>query len=75
VYDSAEPCFALHDDVGYSHLTTQGGEEDDELDGVDIMGDDTSFSLSAAVAATVASRRAFFSCFDSRRYLLLKKLE
>ena len=30
---------SLHDDVGYAHLAAQGGEEDDELDGVDVVRD------------------------------------
>ena len=34
------PCFTLHDDVGNAHLAAQGWEEDDELDGVDVVRDD-----------------------------------
>ena len=30
----------MHDDVGNAHLAAQGGEEDDELDGVDVVCDD-----------------------------------
>jgi hypothetical protein len=33
-------CFTLHDDVGDAHLAAQGGEEDDELDGVDVVRND-----------------------------------
>lgn len=38
--DSAEPGLALDDGVGNAHLAAEGGEEDDELDGVDIVGDE-----------------------------------
>ena len=38
--DSAETSFAFHNDIRDTHLTTEGGQEDDELDGVDIMSDD-----------------------------------
>ena len=37
---SANARLALHNHVGYPHLATQGREEDDELDRVDIMRDD-----------------------------------
>ena len=40
VHDGSEACFTLHDDVGDAHLAAQGGEEDDELDGVDVVRDD-----------------------------------
>ena len=40
MHDSSEPSFTLHDDVGDAHFATQGGEEDDELDGVDVVRDD-----------------------------------
>ena len=32
--------FTLHDDVGDAHLAAQSGEEDNELDGVDVVRDD-----------------------------------
>ena len=40
VNDRTKTSLALHDDVGNTHLATKGGKEDDELDGVDIVGDD-----------------------------------
>ena len=40
MHDGSKASFTLHDDVGDAHLTAQGGEEDDELDGVDVVRDD-----------------------------------
>ena len=40
MHDGSETSFTLHDDVGNAHLAAQGGEEDDELDGVDVVRDD-----------------------------------
>jgi hypothetical protein len=40
VNDSAEPGLALDDSVGNAHLAAEGGEEDDKLDGVNIVGDE-----------------------------------
>ena len=40
VDDRAETSLALDDDVGDTHLAAESREEDDELDGVDIVGDD-----------------------------------
>ena len=40
MHNSSETSFTLHDDVGNTHLAAQGGEEDDELDGVDVVHDD-----------------------------------
>ena len=40
VDDRTETGLALDDDVWVTHLAAEGGEEDDELDGVDIVGDD-----------------------------------
>ena len=40
MYNSSEASFTLHNDVGNAHLAAQGGEEDDELDGVNVMRDD-----------------------------------
>jgi hypothetical protein len=39
VDDSAETGLALNNGVGDAHLLAEGWEEDDELDGVDIIGD------------------------------------
>ena len=38
--DLAETSLPLHIDVGKTHLAAEYGEEDDELDGVDIMSND-----------------------------------
>jgi len=42
---SAKTGLALDDNVGYSHLTTESGEEDDELNGVNIVGNDNKSSF------------------------------
>jgi hypothetical protein len=39
VHNGSETSFTLHDDVGNAHLAAQGGKEDDELDGVDVVRD------------------------------------
>ena len=39
VDDSAESGFALDDGIWDTHLAAEGGEEDDQLDGVNIVGD------------------------------------
>ena len=38
--EGSEACFALHDGIRDAHLRPQGGEEDNELDGVDVVCDD-----------------------------------
>ena len=45
VNDRAETGLALDDDVGDAHLAAERGEEDNELDGVDIVSDDNERSL------------------------------
>ena len=40
VDDGTETGLALNDDVGDTHLAAEGREEDDELNGVDIVSDD-----------------------------------
>jgi len=45
VDDGTETGLALYDDVGDTHLAAESGEEDNELDGVDIVGDDDEGSL------------------------------
>ena len=40
MHDGSEASFTLHDNVGDAHLAAQGGEEDDELNGVDVVRDD-----------------------------------
>ena len=40
VHHCAKTSLALNDNVGDTHLTTERREEDDELDGVDVVGDD-----------------------------------
>ena len=39
VNDSTETGLALDDNVGNTHLTAEGGKEDNQLDGVDVVGD------------------------------------
>lgn len=43
--DSAETSLALDDGIGNAHLAAESGEEDNELDGVDIVGDEDEGSL------------------------------
>ena len=43
--DRAETGLALDDDVGDTHLAAESGEEDNKLDGVNIVGDDDKGSL------------------------------
>jgi hypothetical protein len=40
VDDSAEAGLALDDGIGNAHLAAEGGQEDDELNGVDIIGNE-----------------------------------
>ena len=40
MHNSSKTSLTLHDDVGNPHLAAQGGEEDDELDGVHVVRDD-----------------------------------
>ena len=40
VHDVSEISLTFHDDVEDAPLAAQGGEEDDELDGVDVVRDD-----------------------------------
>jgi len=40
VDDGAETCFALDDDVGNTHLAAKSREEDNQLNGVDVVGND-----------------------------------
>ena len=39
VYNSSEPCLALDDSVRDTHLSAKGGQEDDELNRLNIVGD------------------------------------
>ena len=43
--DRAETGLALDDDVGDTHLAAESGEEDDELDGVDVVRNDDKAGL------------------------------
>lgn len=45
VNDCAQSSLVLDNDVGDTHLSAQSGQEDDELDGVDVVGDDDQGSL------------------------------
>ena len=40
VHDGSETSLTFHDDVEDAHFAAQGGEEDDKLDGVDVVCDD-----------------------------------
>jgi hypothetical protein len=43
--NGTETGLALDDDVGDAHLAAEGGEEDDELNGVNVVGDDDEVGL------------------------------
>ena len=43
--DSAETSFSFYNDIRNTHLATEGGQEDDELDRVNIMSDDDESGL------------------------------
>ena len=45
VDDRAETGLALDNDVGHTHLAAEGREEDNELDGVDVVGNDDESGL------------------------------
>lgn len=39
MHDRTKTSLALHDNVRDTHLAAQGGQEDDEFDGVNVVGD------------------------------------
>lgn len=39
MYDRSETSLALDDGVGDTHLAAEGGEEDNQFDGVNVVGD------------------------------------
>lgn len=43
--DQTEPGLTLHDNVRDTHLPAEGGEEDNELNGVNVVGNDNELSL------------------------------
>lgn len=43
--DQTEPGLALHDNVRDTHLPAESGEEDNELNGVNVVGNDNELSL------------------------------
>jgi hypothetical protein len=45
VHDGTETRLALNYGIGDTHLAAEGGQEDDELDGVDVIGDENEGSL------------------------------
>jgi hypothetical protein len=45
VDDRSETGLALHNGIRHTHLAAEGGKEDNELDGVDIVGDEDERSL------------------------------
>ena len=65
VNDSAETSFAFYNDIRNTHLATEGGQEDDELDGVNIMSDDNKSSL----LGLDKSNNMIETIFDEQRFL------
>ena len=63
--DSAETSFAFYNDIRNTHLATEGGKEDDELDGVNIMSDDDESSL----LGLDKSNNMIETIFDEQRFL------
>lgn len=66
----AETSLALDNDVGNTHLPAEGGEEDDEFDGVDIVSNDNKGSLlrlneSNTVVETVLDKQGFLGILSS----------
>lgn len=45
VHNGTEASFALDDDVGDAHFTAQSRQENDQLDGIDVVSDDDKGSL------------------------------
>jgi len=45
VNETSKTCLALNDAVWNSHLSAQGWQEDDDLNGLDVMGNDNELSL------------------------------
>jgi hypothetical protein len=45
VYHRAETSFALNDDIGHTHFAAERGEEDNELNGVNVVRDDDEVGL------------------------------
>lgn len=72
--DRPETGLALHDDVWHTHLAAQGGEEDDELDGVNIVCDDNEggllgFDEGDDVVETVLDEEGLLGVLDDARLL------
>lgn len=70
--DCAETSLALDDDVGNTHLATESGKEDEELDGVNIVGDDDKSGLFGldegnTVVETVLGEEGFLVLYDQTR--------
>ena len=70
--DRAETGLTLDDDVGDAHLAAERGEEDDELDGVDIVGDDNERRLLGldernAVVETVLDEEGLLGVLHDKR--------
>ena len=63
--DSAETSFAFYNDIRNTHLATEGGQEDDEFDGVNIMSDDDESSL----LGLDKSNNMIETIFDEQRFL------
>ena len=72
VNERTKTSLALHDDIGNTHLAAQGRKEDDELDGVDIMGDDDKRGLlrldeGDAVVETVLDEEGLLGVLHDKR--------
>lgn len=72
VNDCAETGLALDDDVGNAHLAAESGEEDDELDRVDVVGDDNEsgllgFDKGDTVVETVLGEKGLLVLHDPTR--------
>ena len=65
VNDSAETSFAFYNDIRNTHLATERRQEDDELDGVNIMSDDDESSL----LGLDKSNNMIETIFDEQRFL------
>ena len=70
--DRAKTSLALHDDVWNTHLAAKSGKEDNELDGVDIVGDDNERRLLGldernAVVETVLDEKGLLGVLHDKR--------
>jgi hypothetical protein len=69
VDDRAETSLALHNNVRDTHLAAESGEEDDELDRVDVVRDDDE----AGLLGLNESDTVVEAVLDEQRLLVLSK--